>query len=88
MPRLDGAAGAGSYANSAPDADEASGSVAASVAVPLRLRSPFGTLSFIGTTMVFGTAVDITLSEVVLETFFPADAATAQALAQLAQASG
>jgi len=29
---------------------------------------------------VFGTAVDITLSELALETFFPADAATAEAL--------
>ena len=60
---------------------------ASGVVVPLQLRSPLGTLSFLSTTMVFGTAVDITLSERVLESFFPADAATAQALARLAAGS-
>lgn len=54
------------------------------VAVPLRLRTPFGVLSFISTTTVFGTPVDITLSELALETFFPADEATQQALKTLA----
>ncbi len=50
------------------------------IAVPLRLRSEAGELSFISTMTVFGTAVDITLQELALETFFPADAFTAQAL--------
>lgn len=54
------------------------------VAVPLRLRTPFGVLSFISTTTVFGTPIDITLSELALETFFPADEATQQALQALA----
>lgn len=53
------------------------------VVVPLRLVSEAGTLSFIGTTTVFGTPVDITLAELALETFFPADAATAEALRKL-----
>jgi hypothetical protein len=53
------------------------------VCVPLQLAMPGGTLSFISTTTVFGTPVDITLSELALETFFPADAATAQALRRL-----
>jgi transcriptional regulator with XRE-family HTH domain len=53
------------------------------VVVPLQLATPSGTLSFISTTTVFGTPVDITLSELALETFFPADAATAQALRRL-----
>ena len=35
-------------------------------------------LSFISTTMIFGTPVDITLSELALETFFPADDLTAE----------
>jgi transcriptional regulator with XRE-family HTH domain len=48
-----------------------------SVAVPLRLRTEHGTLSLISTTMVFGTPVDVTLSELAIEAFFPADAATA-----------
>ncbi len=54
--------------------------VEASVVVPLLLRTPAGTLSFISTTTVFGTPVDVTLSELALETFFPADAATAALL--------
>jgi transcriptional regulator with XRE-family HTH domain len=56
---------------------------AASVVVPLQLASPMGPLSFISTTTVFGTPIDVTLSELALETFFPADAATAQALRRL-----
>lgn len=50
------------------------------IVVPLVLATPGGRLSFISTTTVFGTPVDITLSELALETFFPADAATAHAL--------
>ena len=46
------------------------------VIVPLRLRTDVGTLSFITTTTVFGTPMDITLSELALETFFPADEST------------
>lgn len=56
------------------------------VCVPLQLATPAGTLSFISTTTVFGTPVDITLSELALETFFPADAATAQMLRHLGDA--
>jgi transcriptional regulator with XRE-family HTH domain len=52
----------------------------AGVVVPLRLTTDNGVLSFISTTTVFGTPVDITLSELALETFFPADGATADAL--------
>ena len=42
-----------------------------------------GTLSLLSTTMVFGTPVDVTLSELAIEAFFPADAATADLLHQL-----
>lgn len=52
------------------------------VVMPLRLRTPDATLAFFSTTTVFGSAVDITLQELVLEMFFPADEATAQALRQ------
>lgn len=52
----------------------------AGIVVPLQLRTPAGVLSFISTTTVFGTPVDITLSELALEAFFPANAATADAL--------
>jgi transcriptional regulator with XRE-family HTH domain len=50
------------------------------IAVPFKLRTERGALSFYSTTTVFGTPVDITLSELVLESFFPADAETAAAL--------
>ncbi|NUB05260.1 helix-turn-helix transcriptional regulator [Azospirillum sp. Vi22] len=52
------------------------------VLVPLRLRTEAGTLSFFSTTTVFGTAVDITLSELAIEAFFPADLATAEVMRQ------
>ncbi|WP_209089469.1 helix-turn-helix domain-containing protein [Agrobacterium tumefaciens] len=54
------------------------------LAIPLQLRdaSSGGILSFISTTTVFGTATDVTLSELVLECFYPADAATRAALLQ------
>jgi transcriptional regulator with XRE-family HTH domain len=57
----------------------------ASVVVPLRFVSPAGLLNLISTTMVFGTPLDITLSELALETFFPADPPTAAILAQLGE---
>ena len=50
------------------------------VVVPLVLDSPLGRLSFISTTTVFGTPNDVLLSELALETFLPADAATQSAL--------
>ena len=56
----------------------------AGVAVPLVLVTETGTLSFLSTTTVFGTPVDVTLSEIAIESFFPADPATAQALQRLA----
>jgi transcriptional regulator with XRE-family HTH domain len=45
--------------------------------VPLRLVTPRGELSLISTTTVFGNPVDITLSELAIESFFPADSETA-----------
>ena len=54
------------------------------VAMPFLFRTADGgVLSFISTTTVFGSPVDVTLQELALETFFPADEATAQALRQL-----
>jgi transcriptional regulator with XRE-family HTH domain len=52
----------------------------AGVVVPLQFDTPAGVLSFLSTTTVFGTPVDITLSELAIESFFPADSATAEAL--------
>jgi transcriptional regulator with XRE-family HTH domain len=56
------------------------------VAIALRLITPAGILSFLSTTTVFGTPLDITLSELAIEAFFPADAHTAEALRALASA--
>jgi transcriptional regulator with XRE-family HTH domain len=61
----------------APDLD------AGAIAVPLRLRHEGGELRFISTVTTFGTAVDITLSELAVEAFLPADAATAAAVSKL-----
>jgi transcriptional regulator with XRE-family HTH domain len=59
----------------------------AEVAVPLRLRAGEEVLSFISTTTIFGTPVDVTLSELAIESFFPADVATAAALRKAAIAA-
>jgi transcriptional regulator with XRE-family HTH domain len=53
------------------------------IAVPLRFRTPAGVLNLISTTTIFGTPVDVTLQELALETFFPADAFTAEVLRAL-----
>lgn len=58
----------------------------AGVAVPFQLAVAGGqVLSFFSTTTIFGTPVDVTLSELALESFFPADAETAIAMRGLAE---
>ena len=57
------------------------------VAVPLQVATEtLGVLSFFSTTTLFGTPLDVTLSELALETFLPADAHTARVLQDLAAA--
>lgn len=56
------------------------GTPVSAIAVPLVLSGAAGRLSFLSTTTVFGTALDIALSELSLEAFYPADPATAAAL--------
>jgi hypothetical protein len=51
-----------------------------SVVVPLRYEFRGTELSFLSTTTVFGTPRDVTVSELAIESFFPADAATAEFL--------
>ena len=58
----------------------------AGLVLPLRLRTPFGELNLIGTITVFGTPQDVLLSELAIESFFPADEATAVLLQRLMQA--
>jgi transcriptional regulator with XRE-family HTH domain len=50
------------------------------VVVPLRIRHGDGELAFFGTVATFGTPLDITVAELAIESFFPADATTAAAL--------
>ena len=47
------------------------------ILVPLRLRVHGAVLSLFSTTTLFGTPRDVTLSELAIESFYPADAATA-----------
>ncbi len=49
-------------------------------AVPLQLRAEHGELQLMTTITTFATAVDVTLSELRLEAFLPADAQTAEFL--------
>jgi transcriptional regulator with XRE-family HTH domain len=63
------------------DRDDAGG---AAVVVPLRLQAGGQLLSFFSTTTVFGTPRDVTVSELAIESFLPADPATAEALRHLA----
>lgn len=58
----------------------------AGVLTPLRLATEAGELSFFSTTTVFGAPGDITLAEIAIEAFFPADAATGAALRAIADA--
>ena len=57
----------------------------AAIVVPFRLATDRGTLSFFSTTTIFGTPVDVTLSELAIEAFFPADDATGATLYQRAR---
>jgi transcriptional regulator with XRE-family HTH domain len=52
----------------------------ADVALPLRLRIDGEELAFLSTISTFGTPVDVTLSELAIEAFYPADARTAMRL--------
>jgi transcriptional regulator with XRE-family HTH domain len=52
-----------------------------SLVVPLRIDTGDGVLSFFSTTTVFGTPMDVTVAELAVESFFPADRETAAALA-------
>lgn len=54
--------------------------------VPLRLHTSTGVLSFLYTTTVFGTPLDVTLDELAIETFFPADSFTVDAFRTLTPA--
>jgi len=64
--------------------DEPPGSDHLGFAVPLQLRTDGGEVRLITTITSFATATDVTISELKLEAFLPADQATAEILRQRA----
>ena len=62
------------------------GGPAREIVAPLRIRSGGRELAFLSTVTTFGTAFDITVSELAIESFFPADQATAAAVRAIADA--
>jgi transcriptional regulator with XRE-family HTH domain len=57
------------------------------IAIPFEMKIGETVLSFISTTTIFGTPVDVTLSELAIEAFFPANAETSAALQAMAKAA-
>ena len=53
------------------------------VLMPFQFHTPHGVLQLVSTTTVFGSPVDITLQELAMETFFPADDDSAAVLRAL-----
>ncbi len=58
---------------------------ASGIAVPLQLDTAQGRLSLISTTTVFGTPTEVTLSELAIEAFYPADDVTVERLKRLSR---
>ena len=56
------------------------------VVVPMRIRLGGDELSFLSTTTVFGSPLDITVAELAIESFYPLDGHTAAAMRALAPA--
>jgi DNA-binding XRE family transcriptional regulator len=61
---------------------------AGEIAVPLRVAVGDTELSFLSTATTFGTAIDVTVSELAIESFFPADAKTADYVRSCAESDG
>jgi transcriptional regulator with XRE-family HTH domain len=60
-----------------PPEDEGRAS-ASEIVAPLRLNTEHGELAFFSTITTFGTAIEITVSELAIESFYPADGHTAE----------
>lgn len=68
-----------------PDDDVPEESPANAVFVPMRLRHGDRVLSFFNTLTTFGTPLDVTVAELCVESFFPADRETADLLRTLGE---
>lgn len=64
--------------------ERTAGLTVSDLVVPMRLQTAHGLLTFLSTTTVFGSPLEITLAELAIESFFPADDATRDILRQLA----
>jgi transcriptional regulator with XRE-family HTH domain len=60
----------------------------AGIVLPFELATEAGVLAFFSTITVFGTPIDVTLAELALECFYPADAATAEVLQRIGKSRG
>jgi len=69
-----------------PSAPTVRGAPLDGIAMPLEMHVKGQRLSFLVTTTVFGTATEATLSELTLETFFPANTETSAAIQTMAKA--
>lgn len=69
----------------APDEPPPASLASGRIVVPLELRSEGRLLRLLSTTTVFGTPIDVTLAELAIESFFPADAETAAHLRDAAE---
>lgn len=67
----------------APDTDEEDAQMSGDVAVYMRLRADDQELSFLSTVTTFGTPLDVTVDELSVESFYPADDKTAEYLRRL-----
>lgn len=70
----------------APDSSPTATGNANELVVPLQMATPYGDLALLYVATVFGSPRDVTLDEIAIETFFPADASTAHILRSLADA--
>jgi len=70
------------YPNVRSDPPAVDAAAAAEIVLPLHLRHGSGRLSFFSTLTTFGTAADVTLAELAIEAFYPADADTARVLSR------
>jgi hypothetical protein len=58
---------------------------AGEVVVPLQFETHAGPLSLFSTMTIFGSPVDVTLSELAIESFFPADSESAALLRKISE---
>jgi transcriptional regulator with XRE-family HTH domain len=61
--------------------------LSSAIVIPLRIRHHGQELAFFSMAATFGTPLDITVAELVIESFFPADARTAEVLFEAANRS-